>query len=629
MLVLLPVAALASVWLAMVSRGFGLRRSLLGTALAGAAFAVAVNEFLSPFQAVDRFWLSVAWAGAGLAGAARIRPDGVRAAWARWRFPVRAPLAWATLAACAFSLTGAFLSAVLGPPNMADALTYHMPRVVYWQVHQSVNFYPANFYQQLSLQPFSEYAMLHLYVLAESDQFVQLAQWAIWAAAIAAASLTAQRLGADWRGQALAAGLCAALPSGVLQASGAKPDVLVAGWLLIAIYFALGARDEDWGAREAAGAGLASGLALLSKGTAYVFGAGIAPFLLLGMGPIAGRRLFRQAPLLVGVALLVNAPHYARNFAYNGHPLGNGTPNGHEEDRFANDRISVGATVSNLLRNLPQQLVFRPEWNQAIFDAVVAAHESLGLDPQDRATTWSNTRYRMPAVSRHEGEAANVRHLLLLAPMLPWLLWRRRWDPTAALALGCLGGAILFCALLKWQPWHARMHLPLFVIVTPVMGVFLSRLRPRALAVAALVWLTWSQHPFVLHNALRPVAGERPVYTVERFSNFFRDWPRLRVSYALGADLVARTGCRRVGIDTSLFTIEYPLMARLRAYDFGIQFRQESVGNASNRYADRTAFEQPCAVLCPDCAGDPSKWGEYARFGPPDRIDSLLVFTER
>ena len=628
MLVLLPAGAFAAAWLAMASRGVGLRRSFLWTATAGGVFVLLTTEGLSLFTALGRPQLAALWGAALVAALAAIRPNGLQAAAGRLRIPWRSPLAWIVALACGLSLGASFLSAILGPPNMVDAQTYHMPRVVYWQVNQSVDFFPTSYYQQLSLQPFSEYAMLHLYALAQSDRFVQLAQWAAWLLAIVAASLVAKRLGADWRGQALSAGLCATLPSGAIQASGAKPDVWVAAWLLTAIYFALGAEDEGFGRGEAAGVGLASGLALLSKGTAYVFGAGIAPFLLLGMTAAARRRILRAAPLMAVLAVLINAPHLTRNYVYNGHPLGDGSARGDGVLRFGNERLGLDVTFSNALRNLPLQLAFRPEWNQLIYEMVVEAHEALGINPNDPQTTWAGLDYRPSTVSMHEGEAANVRHALLLVPALLWLLWRRRWDATAGLLVGCIGGGLLFCALLKWQPWHARMHLPLFAAAVPALAVFLSGWRPRWLAAGMLLWLTWALHPFALYNALRPLAGPRPAYAEARFDQFFLDWPRLRVPFELGADWVARSGCKQVGIDASRLEIEYSLMARLRERDFSIRFRQEGVTNDSVRYAGRVPLDDVCAVLCADCSGSPEKFKAYERFGAPVRLNGLLVFVE-
>ncbi|MBI1354676.1 MAG: hypothetical protein GC160_10040 [Acidobacteria bacterium] len=626
---LLPLGALVAYWLALVSRGEEARRALLRTALAGGGFVLLTTEALSRFEALARTPLAVAWALAALAALARIRWAGLRDGLASIRFPLRSPTAWVALAAAAFALGGSFLSAVYGPPNMVDVMNYHMPRVVYWQINRTVDFYPTSYYQQLSLQPFMEYSMLQLYALAESNRFVQLAQWAVWLTAIVASSLVAKRLGAGGRGQALAAGLCATLPAGAVQASGAKPDIMAAAWLLLFVYFAL-SLDEDRPQRgDIPAAGLAAGLALLSKGTAYIFGAGLGVGLLLGLSPRGRLRFLRAAPAILAVALLANLPFYARNYRYNGQPLGDGSASGGgADDRFANDRLGLDVTLSNILRNLPQQLTFRPAWNEAIYEAVVAAHERLGMDPNDPATSWSGLHYRPASVSTHEGEVSNVRHLLLLFLSVPWLVWRRKLDAAAGLAAGVLCGAVLFCALLKWQPWHARMHLPLFVAAVPVLALFLEAWRPRWPATLALVWLAWNLRAPVLHNSLRPLAGPRPVFETERFNDYFHDWPGMREPYRLAADLIIRSGCKQVGFDATNFQMEYPIAARLRRHDFSTQFRQMGVANASRRYTARIPFREPCAVVCLECGELPEKRERYARFGAPRRIDNLLVFVK-
>ena len=258
---------------------------------------------------------------------------------------------------------------------------------------------------------------------------------------------------------------------------------------------------------------------------------------------------------------------------------------------------------------------------------MVAIHGRLGLDPHDPATSWEGERYRPFHVSNHEGQAANVRHFLLLGVAAAWFAWRRRLDPAAGAMLAAALGGVLFCAVLKWQPWHARMHLPLFVIAVPALGFACERWRPRLLGPGIVLWLTWNLATPLGHNSLRPLVGPRPVFTTERFDGYFHDWPKLRRPYQLAADLILRGGCRQVGIDSSRFHLEYPLAARLRESDFSIRFRQEGVANESARYAERVPFEAPCAVICLECGDAPAKREAYRGVGPPRRIDNLLVFV--
>ena len=130
-------------------------------------------------------------------------------------------------------------TAWVSPPNSVDAFGYHLVRVVYWAQAGSVRFFPTHYFNQLSMPPLAEYAMLHTYVLSGGDRLVNLVQWVGFAGSILAVSLIAQALGAGRRGQMLAAVFCATLPNAILQASGAKNDCVLSLWLAAMVYFTL------------------------------------------------------------------------------------------------------------------------------------------------------------------------------------------------------------------------------------------------------------------------------------------------------------------------------------------------------------------------------------------------------
>jgi uncharacterized membrane protein len=155
------------------------------------------------------------------------------------------------------------LTAFLSPPNSADAMSYHMPRVVYWAQAGSVAFFPTPYFNQISLQPLAEYFMLHTYVFSGGDRFVNLVAFGAFLAAIVAVSALAGAMGLNSRGQAFAALFCATLPNGILQASGAKNEWMLSLWLACLLYFAV--------RRNALFTGLSAGLALATKATAYLF----------------------------------------------------------------------------------------------------------------------------------------------------------------------------------------------------------------------------------------------------------------------------------------------------------------------------------------------------------------------
>ena len=337
-----------------------MRDYLLRSAVFLGTAALVLTEVLSPFHLLSRWPLAVAWLLAVVAWT-RLAP---RAA-VKWRFrPVEAGFA-AIIAAIGGVVA---LTAILSPPNSADAMAYHLPRVVYWAQSGSVAFFPTPYLNQIMLQPLAEYLMLHTYLLTGGDRLINLIAFAAYAGSIVGVSAVAGAFGLNTRSQAWAALFCATLPNAILQASGAKNDFLLAFWLVCAVYFAV-RRDALWLALSAA-------LALATKGTAYLF----LPPLLVYAAVVLPRR---QLAWIAGAICVLNGPQYARNLQLSGSPLGFDSAQGDAVFRWRNEHLTWKPAVSNALRHTSEQLGARsPRWNQSVYDAVVRIHRTLGIDPR-------------------------------------------------------------------------------------------------------------------------------------------------------------------------------------------------------------------------------------------------------
>jgi 4-amino-4-deoxy-L-arabinose transferase-like glycosyltransferase len=631
-IVLLP-ATFAVFWWAAAPE-YGWRDRFLRAAVAFGLTVVLTTELLSAFSLLRRGPLIVAWSVAVLLGLQRAWRSRRPAPWSGLLLPADA-IVMIAVAGCLAIVVATGLTAAFSPPNSTDAMAYHMPRVVYWAEQASVRFFPTAYLNQIMLQPMAEYWMLNGYLLSGGDWFVNFGQWFASLACMIGVSAVAELLGARIRGQAIAALFCATLPAGILAASGAKNDYVMAMWAVAAVYFALRLRTNPR-TIDAVFLGAAVGLALFTKATAYLFLPWPIAAALFGMW-----RERRQAARLVAIAaacaLAVNLPHYSRNWEFSGSVMGFDSAQGDGLYRWRNETFGWKQTVSNIMRHASEQLGARSNrWNQGVYDFVLTAHRRLGMDVNDPATTERWSTFQPPLNANHETNANNRWHLLLLAVVASVLAWRAlpvsgAHDRRRAIyALSLVLGFVVFCAYLKWIPFTARYQLPLFVLGAPLAAVveeFGWRrgsgqswwLRPVWIQLVVCLFLLSGARLPALQNWVRPLEGPRSVLRVRRDDQYFADmthWDN-RAAYLAAAATLEGSACRTIGIDIQNLQLEYPLQMLVRQVHPEAQFVHTGVENASRRYPPSVAAA-PCAIVCLDCLGDDARLSLYSAF--PTRV---------
>jgi 4-amino-4-deoxy-L-arabinose transferase-like glycosyltransferase len=611
--------------------GLGLRDAALRGSLAFGAAAVLITENLSLFGGLRPAPVAAAWALVIVAASAF--------AWSRGRLPRPSPPPWREVWLESLLLTGiAILAALIGvtafvsAPNSADAMAYHLPRVLYWVQHASVAFFPTHYLNQLVLQPFAEYLTLQTWLLSGGDSYANLPQLGAYLLCVAGVSLVSRELGGDRRAQALSAALCATLPNIILQASGAKNDLVLAAGLVAFLYFGLRFALHR-AANDLVYAAVAAGLALFTKGTAYLFLPPLGVVIVLWAGDRKAR-LLRDLVVAGGAAaLLLNGPLYLRNERLSGSPLGFDSAHADGLFRWRNEPLSLRGLASNALRHTAEQLGARSErWNQRVYDWTLAAHAAIGADPADPGTTWRWSVFEPPRNANHEADKNNRFHLLLYALALAWALWTGRGNRAnrdlALLGAALAAGFFLFCFYLKWQPFQVRMLAPLYVLAAPL-GACALRATPAIVQLAVCLLLFDGARLPATENWTRPLEGEHSIFAIDRSEGYFADltpWDN-RQAYIQSANWVAASGCRDVGLDLSEHQIEYPLLALLRERDQDIHFRHIHVRNPSARYAD-PGLTEPCAAVCMECAGRPDKLELYRDYPRPFEKDGFLVFLK-
>jgi hypothetical protein len=623
---LLPVAVLS--WTLAFARRQLWREALLQALVLSGTMAVLLTESLSPFHGLTRANLAAGWIVFSVAAVgwqpSRDSNGAVLQHGVSWLNALYA------LALCGIVAVAGF-TAFRSAPNSADAMAYHLPRVLYWAQAHSVEFFPTSYFNQITLQPGAEYLMLHTYLLSGGDRFVNLIQVCSFAASIVAVSSLAGALGLDSAGQAVAALAAGTLPNAVLQASGAKNDCLLALWMVCALYFAARWAQSPSNARLAY-LGLSIALALFTKATSYLF---LPPLLAAVLWATGLRHSWRQWTNLAGACLLavllLNGPQYARNFELSGSILGYDSAQGDGFYRWRNESLGLRTTVSNMLRNVSDQLGARSDaWNQSVFHTVIRLHAALGIDPQDPSTTWRWSSYGPPRNTNQEADENNRWQFLLILfgmGMAAVRYARHRDLQWLGVSCGIAAAFLAFCFYLKWQPFFARLLMPLFVAACPLIAFGIRSIRFRLFEGLICLLLVSGVRLPLFQNWTRPLQGERSILRESRDLQYFNDMSQWnnRTSYLESVELAAQSGCKRIGIDGSINQLEYPFEALLLERVPGARFTHVGVANRSERYR-RPDDLAPCLVWCPDCAGVPEKLALYGGLGTMHVISKFVVF---
>nr|MDQ2900257.1 glycosyltransferase family 39 protein [Acidobacteriota bacterium] len=383
-------------------------------------------------------------------------------------------------------------------------------------------------------------------------------------------------------------------------------------WLIAAVYFAV-RYTRTLSVTDVAALGFSIGLAVLTKGTALIL---VPPVIAAALAPLIPHHWKKLAPALCGIALcvaLVNAPFYARYFRDTG---------GHFASfGLNNDKLSLRATASNLLRNGATELgSANATWDRAIYRLTAAAHRKSGVPLNDPATTYWGCAFGIPQTSTHEALAPNLAHaLLLIAAFFPLAWYAGRYPRWMLLYAGMLAAFVLFCAMLKYQPYHPRLLLPLYAVGCILIGPLAEALLPRWGQAVFIAFLLWAASPYVFENYLRPLTGSYSVLRTPRDESYYSEMRVLGVvpQFKEAVRLVRESGCVRVGIDYAASALEYPLMALVRETNPRAQF-----------FHTKTRREDACIVVCFDCAGNAEKRERYKNF---DRVElpPIVVFRRR
>jgi len=617
MLIILPIAALIILVIIFNKQGNCWRSSVLLSALIWGTLLTFITESLSAFKLLTFGGLAVLWGLTNLIlGLIYWQLTKQKKQTLDRKENQKIPIFLTLLLSALCSLVAAVgLIAILAAPNNWDSMTYHLVRVGHWIENRTVEHYPTHYLPQLYLMPWSEYVIAHFQILSGGDRFANLVQWLSMVGSIIGVSLITKELGADIRGQIFAAVFCATIPMGILQASSTQSDYVVTFWLVCLVYYILQAVKAPINNRLGILIGISLGLAMLTKGTAYLYAFPFLIWLLLGsIKQVYWKKLGKPFLIIAFLALFLNLGYYTRNFQLFGSPLGSTQGFEATDDpqgfKYTNDAVSVPILISNVVRNMAihadivrnlglQRVI--PPTTGATEKVIQIIHKILGVDINDPRTTRHGP-FQVPGLSTNEDTAGNPLHFFLILLLIPLLFgWKRLRENRYLLifTLSAIAAFFLFCFQLKWQPYHSRLHLSLFVLLAAFVGSVLDQIPPRKIANSVAVILIITSLNWVLYNKMRPLLGDVNVFNQSRIEQYFIERSYLLKPYSKMTNFISNQGCANVGLLLEDHW-EYPIWMMWQQTNHNpVNFEHINVKNISRLTENLPPHNNfiPCAVI--------------------------------
>ncbi len=506
------------------------------------------------------------------------------------------PLTAILVGAIGFILAATFATAIVYPTNNWDSMTYHMPRVAHWISNNNISFYTTGITRQNYQMPLAEFAIMHLQILTGFDLYANLVQWVSFLVLICLGCVTAAELGLNNRQQLISTIVIATLPMAILQASSTQNDLVVSSFVMSFGLFMLRI-CKNLSAVGVLLAAISLGLALLTKGTAYLYcaaiGTSLAASVLLKYRSNRARFLKATATLffMVIIAFALNAGHLSRNYKLYGHPLST------EGEKYKNADMSAAALLANITRNCALHL--GPPSDRINYYLERAMQVTLGSQLNSSKTTWTGTSFRN-FWSRHEDTAGNLIHMhivLLSVVLLPILRRQKHHRRAVWYAIGIMFSAVLYCWVLKWQPWASRLHTPLFVMAAPLLTMTITAKTGRIgnrIGLGIVLCMVFYSLIFVCTNVTRPLVSTH-WYRNDRMKLYFANWPSLFNDYRNAINVVREAAPPEVGMYLGLNDWEYPFWVfAQRTVNNGraMTFRHVGVSNISRVIEEDTSLPE-------------------------------------
>jgi hypothetical protein len=158
--------------------------------------------------------------------------------------------------------------------------------------------------------------------------------------------------------------------------------------------------------------------------------------------------------------------------------------------------------------------------------------------------------------------------------------------------------------MLRWHIWASRLHLPLFLLFSPVAGLAVAGLGKGWIERGVMLFLPILALPWVLFNPSRPLVSFKTIlenfpsiFTISRQSQYFANNPDSEHEFLAASALITSSRCKNIGLKSDDNSWEYQLWVLTRNNGMnGPRIEHVDVPNVS-QMIPKPPFKPDCIVI--------------------------------
>jgi hypothetical protein len=398
------------------------------------------------------------------------------------------------------------------PPNNWDSMAYHLPRVEHWIQNKNIYPYPTNIVRQIVSPPLSEYIIANFQILANTDAFSNLVQFASFIFILFTGTLIFSLLNIGMKGQLFLLLALLSLPMMLFQATTTQTDLLASFFFLSFILFALLIFQSDNNFKtNFTFLALTLCLGVLTKYHIAIFAAPIVIYSLFHLikNKNNANTIFAILISCLTIAIIL-VPLFARNIYFFGSITGKDLFN--DNATIVNSSISIQNMLSNNFKHIVDFISIPINgYNYFLFSINHSLHNIIGISENAAGNNWAGESF---TVNNHlnEDTAGSLIHALIIILSLV-LVFKSKYKTKLLLLFSyCFIAFSLYGLLFRYTPFDIRLLLPVLIllIIISTYIIYIKNANKYIVNALMILFLIISIFP-VYFNRAKPIIGN-PFY---------------------------------------------------------------------------------------------------------------------